>query len=831
MQTATVGGHFLWLLTCILVLLYASFSCEAKKLSIHNEVVGVTINVSPDGLLSEFYSVATGSNTWTDVLFYAGPAINVSTVDSLLFVTWTNLLQTGPLELTVLGKGPCGLKKLLCLYQRTVSLVNSSMTNDKDELMAVSVSHTALSNTGEVIPLSTFEDWYTFLPEQLGGGPPADFAWSQSIKHMPTAVVPHWQFKFPTVILQQGSILAALVADLPALTGAILSNQPPYMNLVNNAMDGAALCFGLGQTTLTFHSIYSLDPHQTIAWKKQLNLQYHIVLSGAATQFNATKTASFPLGWQILTKLLWKWFGYPAIATSPGQQTNFQDSSVGLFDVWRQTTWYGVIQNFYLEFPCEGNSAILCATIRSDRNDWADHNGTDNDAWFNAWFENLRTAYGMSLYASRVGDARLAQQAAAVLRLALYAPQNSSGPFPSIFWLGTDNVTFNWFDDSGWAGLCRVLPPDQPPPHCMNFYHLYDNTWTGHWMLRWLKILNTSSPIEAEMAKSILQMTTLLGDFIVSVQLDSGVIPRWFNQDTLKASPYLAKANSETASDALFLLELYEATGYQPYLRSGLKALDYIVREVIPKRLWWDYETFLSCSNKPFNFYDPWTSQVPENNLAKLVAALAFAKAYEVTKSQAYLDVGQIVVDYNSMTQIVFNHPLLSPALVGGFTTQNTDAEWSDARQAHAAEMYFTYYRLTNKTEYLQRGVGALRSSFAVAPYENWATTACLLLVTLLFCRHIRAVAKATLMELLAVFIGVKEVVWPQWKCLPLGCKMHTSTLPRGLGLGLMGVPWNNSKLPKILSPSFLSHLIYGTGLFKSLLTWIPTKRGLGTWS
>ena len=59
--------------------------------------------------------------------------------------------------------------------------------------------------------------------------------------------------------------------------------------------------------------------------------------------------------------------------------------------------------------------------------------------------------------------------------------------------------------------------------------------------------------------------------------------------------------------------------------------------------------------------------------------------------------------------------------LLGGFTTQNSDAEWSDARQSLAGEVILDYYRVTHNPDYLERGVEALRAQFPVSPSENWA--------------------------------------------------------------------------------------------------------------
>jgi hypothetical protein len=69
----------------------------------------------------------------------------------------------------------------------------------------------------------------------------------------------------------------------------------------------------------------------------------------------------------------------------------------------------------------------------------------------------------------------------------------------------------------------------------------------------------------------------------------------------------------------------------------------------------------------------------------------------------------------------VWSPPWLTPDLLGGFGTQNTDAEWSDARQCYAADLYFAYFDQTGVREYLERGVAAMRATFPVAPYENWA--------------------------------------------------------------------------------------------------------------
>jgi hypothetical protein len=149
----------------------------------------------------------------------------------------------------------------------------------------------------------------------------------------------------------------------------------------------------------------------------------------------------------------------------------------------------------------------------------------------------------------------------------------------------------------------------------------------------------------------------------------------------------------------------------------------FVTREVLPRQRWYDFETFLSCARKPFDFYDAWTAQYPQNSLSMIQAAKAYLKLYQLTKDERYLVRGNAVTDYLVLLQQVWIPPLFSPKLFGGFTTQNTDAEWSDARQCYVAELLFDYYKETRSAEFLERAVAAARSSFAVAPWENWAHT------------------------------------------------------------------------------------------------------------
>ena len=160
-------------------------------------------------------------------------------------------------------------------------------------------------------------------------------------------------------------------------------------------------------------------------------------------------------------------------------------------------------------------------------------------------------------------------------------------------------------------------------------------------------------------------------------------------------------------------------------MEAARKGLAFLEKEVISTRQWYDYETFWSCSPRKAQF-DERTQQWPANNLALTQTVEAYLLAYRITGEARYLAVGEALLDYLLLYQQCWTHPGLqnlssSAMLLGGFTTQNSDAEWSDARQSQCGNILLDYYRTTGKTEYLERGVAALRAQFPVSPSENWA--------------------------------------------------------------------------------------------------------------
>jgi hypothetical protein len=91
-----------------------------------------------------------------------------------------------------------------------------------------------------------------------------------------------------------------------------------------------------------------------------------------------------------------------------------------------------------------------------------------------------------------------------------------------------------------------------------------------------------------------------------------------------------------------------------------------------------------------------------------------FAELYDATNRKDYLDVGVRLIDLLCLYQQIWNPPYLSIYAFGGFGVMNSDAEWNDARQSMFAATLMRYYSYTSEDEYFERGVAALRASFAL---------------------------------------------------------------------------------------------------------------------
>ncbi|MCK5571508.1 MAG: hypothetical protein KAJ12_02055, partial [Bacteroidetes bacterium] len=390
-------------------------------------------------------------------------------------------------------------------------------------------------------------------------------------------------------------------------------------------------------------------------------------------------------GFRDVVRFHWECRGRNNLLNSPSPQE--EPFATYIRKAWKEYLPLVAIDTIY-----DGRAITL---LSQKRLSWSNKlpRTADRDAWFTVWFNSLRTAYGMHLHGRDTGDSILTKRAVQVLNLALSAPQRG-GLSPSIFYV--DSAGGHWVGDHGWGGI-----------EGGRMYSVFNNSWTHYWMLAWADLL-------PERREEILDYTQRLGDFLVREQRASGVIPSWFDPETLEAAEVYRDENAETAGAALFLAELYARTHKEEYLLSSQRAMEYIRTVIIPDRKWFDFETFFSCSRKPVEFFDSFTQQYPQNTLSIHQAAEASCALYRITGDERYRTLGLNLIDYLCLYQQVWSPPWLSRNLFGGFGVQNTDGEWSDARQGYFAVTLSKYYAVTEDPEYLERAVAAVRAMFSL---------------------------------------------------------------------------------------------------------------------
>ncbi len=307
-----------------------------------------------------------------------------------------------------------------------------------------------------------------------------------------------------------------------------------------------------------------------------------------------------------------------------------------------------------------------------------------------SWFNNVRSAYGALWLSREGGDEELGKRAELVREFALAAPR-PDGFFPAVLYLVGDRQVWR----KGTRGFT-----------ILNRYHLADSCTTGYHLLEWHRDLDPQP--------AVLEACRRQAEAVMELQLPSGAFPAWFGFKRGRAviDPCLAES-AESASAVMFLALLANLTGQENYLDSARGGGDFLQRNVVEPNLWYDYETFFSCSPKPVGWVDPRSGCHPENAMCMYWTAAAFLQLYQACGEERYLDSGRRALDRLLAYHQVWDPPFLSIDVFGGFASQNTDAEWNDARQGLIAPLLIDYYHATGEPELFERGIATLRACFA----------------------------------------------------------------------------------------------------------------------
>lgn len=518
---------------------------------------------------------------------------------------------------------------------------------------------------------------YSFVAggEKASDRTPPDFVWTPQLRPDSSDVIADHTFRSPGLMMQKAGSFVALIPEVGLI-------QP--WRSIETAADlqvpaGAApfLSYGAMNWCTRSHTYYTHSREMTtLLDNSRFAFGYLLYLRADAQPRE---------GFGDVVRLDWERWGRKNLLRGGGPQSE-------PFSAYVRKAWREYLPRILLRTAYGGENVAL---LRQGRLAWSNRlpAGADNDCWFNVWFNALRTAYGMELYARATDDSLLGRAAREVLNLALAAPQKE-GIAPSIFYC--DSAGGHWVNDQAWGGIDGGRN-----------YAMSHNSWTNYWLLAWADLL----PARRD---AIMGYVRRFGDFLVREQLSSGVVPSWYDPADLRPSKVFRDENAETGGAALLLAELYRRTREPRYLAAAERAAGYLVREILPQQKWFDYETFFSCARKPVGFFDTFTRQFAQNTLSMQQTAEAFLALWSVTGKADFLKRGRSVLDYLCLYQQVWSPPWLSRELFGGFGVQNTDGEWSDSRQGYCAVTLMRYYEATGEREYFERAVAALRAMFSL---------------------------------------------------------------------------------------------------------------------
>ncbi|MHA1730291.1 MAG: hypothetical protein ACTSU5_00015 [Promethearchaeota archaeon] len=322
----------------------------------------------------------------------------------------------------------------------------------------------------------------------------------------------------------------------------------------------------------------------------------------------------------------------------------------------------------------------------------------DVQVWNQAWFMEVRSAYGLYYFGSRLGEPEWVEKALSMVRALVHSPKPREGadllPAVAVPWEGT----------AWWIEGVRAFLLDE-------YYSLPDVALGAYWLLKFHRDLGGAAKIPG-----LLPRVASVVDTILKLQEPAGNFPTYVRvtRDGFDVDDALRETASCAAVLALFV-EFQKAHPDDGVLSSARRLGDFLAERVLPTDEWHDFESFYSCTRLPLDFKDERTGTHVHNTLCIYWAAEGFKGLFEATGDAKYLDAGLQALNVLCLYQQVWSPPFLSADLFGGFAAQNADAEWSDARQALFVRVLAEYYLLTRDPQWMERAVAALRASFALA--------------------------------------------------------------------------------------------------------------------
>lgn len=536
---------------------------------------------------------------------------------------------------------------------------------------------------------------YAFTPDgkalSKGGRPDSTFV--PGFRPQPNQVVGDHQFRAPAATAQKDRIAAVILPDVEHLA----ENRPMPtiidIDAKSGVADAALMSYGFCDYRVSAHVYFSHDPSMVRRVPNHLELATDIVLTADAEPFSAHQiaaTETWKVGSRYLDKILpqaMPFEEYAKVCYPAAFNEAIGDNKLGYFEV-----------------EIDGK---VCGGVCAG---WGYQNGWVS---WQPWFNNLRSAWGMRWWGKKLNTPDWVDKADKMLNLALAAPMDQ-GAVPTTY----DSKKKEWLG-------CLI----KPRPDC--YYDLTNMAWKGIWMIEWARWK------DCPRREEVLDQCRKMARYMIKHQNADGSFPTWLTKDH-QVIPILDHS-AQTALPAWFIAELsrmeqwivqnpeekLKITGidWQTILTpAAQKAADFLVKHVVDKNLWYDFETFFSCSPKvclqregkidDFAMWDQHSLVAPQNTLSMHWAAEALRSVSKLTKDKKYVPYALKSLDMMNLYQNVWPISYRKTAYTyGGFGVQNSDGEYDDARQAQFGASLCDFGAELGRKDYFERGVAATRAS------------------------------------------------------------------------------------------------------------------------
>jgi hypothetical protein len=632
---------------------YSFFGQNPKPDTLAWRHIQVIVKSAPDAGIRVFTGI--NNNNRQMIAYLTGEALADITAFSP-----EQRVPSGIVDWTITRTGALSVEMSADLNGR--ALKRQISINPAQQAVHIATSITLLGN--EVVG-SLFDNW-TFPT------PSIDFAWVPNLRPDPNLIIGEHTFRSPAVILESGGSWVALVPDLDSLP-SLPRQRLAALDLNRKDFPLPRFGYGLKAHDPTFHVYYRHDPARVFTYEPgTITYAYDMLMGTGDTRAH------------LLSKVnghLWNRYAKPKLGDVRPQVLPFADYA---------RTSYATLDSIgqFVDFTIDGVAAGAYH---------AENHGTyfmlpRALVWNQVWFNAQRSAYGLAYFGSEGHSARYANQASLITNFSLMTP-SWGGLFPAVY----------LYERGEWIGSPLRLNGG------LNRIHAASAAWTAIWMHR---TQNDLLPDAGTKDKVI-----ALADFLAKHQHEDGSIPAWFdrNPETGEMTAHIVLEHSaETAGSAMLLGELALDTGNKKYEAATVKAADFLIREVLPKMKYHDFELFWSCSWKDLDMTDPYTGVLPQNNYSIFWVAETFRNAWLLTSNDRFQEALLETIEVLNLYQQVWNPNFLSLYAFGGFGVMNTDGEWNDSRQAVFAPMYMRAYEAIGDPNLMHRGIAALRASFAL---------------------------------------------------------------------------------------------------------------------